>query len=272
MTNALSVDLEDWFCVANMQSHFSREDWPRQESRIVSDTNRLLELFDQKGVSATFFVLGWVADHHPDLVREIARRGHEIASHGYSHRLLTEMTREEFTNDLEKALSATSRCTDERILGFRAPSFTVTRTTVWALDILADHGFRYDSSIFPVGFHPDYGIKEAPLTIHRVNGSLLEFPLTVAEILGRRIPCSGGAYFRIFPYAVTKSLLQRVNGNGRPFVFYVHPWEIDEGQPRVPLPASKRLRHYTNLAKTYARLERLLSDFEFSSLRKVLGL
>jgi len=272
MTNALSIDLEDWFCAANMLEFYTQEDWPNLESRVVQNSTRLLELFERKSVKATFFVLGWVADHYPDLVKEISSRGHEIASHGYSHTLLTKMTPEAFEADLEKALSVTQVCTQQRIIGFRAPSFTVTRDTMWAVDILAKNGFKYDSSIFPIGFHPDYGVADEPLGIHQIRNSLLEFPMAVSELVGKRIPCSGGGYFRLLPYAVTRILLRGINAKGRPFVFYVHPWEIDPEQPRLPLSFSKRLRHYTNLNKTFSRLERLISQFEFNSIRSVLGL
>ena len=272
MKNALSIDVEDWFCAANMRAFCPQEDWSKLESRVVQNTTRILDLLDSKKVKATFFVLGWIAEHHPDVVKEISLRGHEIASHGYSHTLLTGKTPVEFEQDLGKAISATKKCTTQNMVGFRAPSFTVTPKTMWAIDILAKHGFRYDSSVFPIGFHPDYGIADGPLGIYEIRKSFFEFPMTVSEVMGQRVPCSGGAYFRLLPYFVTRILLRRVKAEGRPFVFYVHPWEIDEGQPRMPLSFSKRIRHYTNLDKTYSRLVRLIGEFEFNSIRSVLGL
>lgn len=272
VVNALSIDLEDWFCVHNLAHAIPREDWSRQEQRVVRNAERLLALFARRGVKATFFVLGWVAERSPDLVAEIERRGHEIATHGYSHRLLTEMTPESFDADLKRALEVTRRCVRQPILGFRAPSFTVTQRTLWALDILVQNGIRYDSSIFPFGLHPDYGMADAPLGIHRLRDSLIEFPLSCARLLGRRVPCSGGGYFRLFPYAATKFLLARCNREGRPAIFYLHPWEIDPGQPRIKLPATKAFRHYFHLDKALERLDRLLTDFQFTTAKEVLGL
>jgi polysaccharide deacetylase family protein (PEP-CTERM system associated) len=272
VVNALSIDLEDWFCVQNLAQVIRRDDWDRQEQRVAANTERLLALLSRRGVTATFFVLGWVARRRPDLVAEIEKQGHEIGTHGYSHRLLTEMTPESFERDLCEALEVTQKCVRQPILGFRAPSFTVTKETLWALDILVRNGIRYDSSIFPFGLHPDYGMADAPLGIHRLRNSLIEFPLSCAELFGRRVPCSGGGYFRLFPYSVTKFLLNRCNDQGRPVIFYLHPWEIDPGQPRVKLPAAKAFRHYHNLDKALGRLDRLLGDFQFTSAKGVLGL
>jgi polysaccharide deacetylase family protein (PEP-CTERM system associated) len=272
MKNALSFDLEDWFCVSNLSSVINKGDWDKCELRVVQNTRSILTLLDDCNTTATFFVLGWIAERIPELVREIDQRGHEIATHGYSHTMLTEMTPELFEEDLLKAICVTEKCTCQKILGFRAPSFTVTNSTMWALDILAKNGIRYDSSIFPVGFHPDYGFSAAPLSIYKHNDYLIEFPLTCVEIMGKRIPCSGGGYFRILPYSLTRFLLRLCNRQKRPFVFYLHPWEIDPEQPRVKLPWLKRFRHYHNLDKTFGRLKRLLNDFEFTSVRSVLGL
>jgi polysaccharide deacetylase family protein (PEP-CTERM system associated) len=272
MINAISVDLEDWFCVSNLTDTIRREQWEGIQSRIEKNTQILLELFDKHNVKATFFVLGWVAEHFPRLIRTIDMEGHEIACHGYSHRMLTHMTPEEFSEDIKKSIRITGSLTSQRIIGYRAPSFTMGAKTLWALDTLKENGILYDSSVFPIGFHPDYGLPEAPLEIFRHENGLLEFPLSCVEVLGRRIPCSGGGYFRLFPYALTRSLLRRCNREGRPSVFYLHPWEIDPDQPRVKLPPLKRFRHYLNLGRTLSRLERLIQDFQFAPLAKVLGL
>ncbi len=269
MKNALTIDLEDWFCANNLR--ITIDEWDRRDLRVVENTDRILDLLDRHSVQATFFVLGWIADRVPALVQEIEQRGHEIATHGYSHTLLTEMTPAEFEADLCRALEVTRRLVTQPLLGFRAPSFTITRKTLWALDILARHGIKYDSSIFPVRFHPDYGMPDAALSIHRI-GPIIEVPMSVARILGRNIPCSGGGYFRVFPYAITRFLLQQCNREGRPAVFYLHPWEVDPGQPRVKLSFSKSFRHYMNLDKTLERLDHLLDDFEFAPVREVLGL
>ena len=269
--NVMSVDVEDWFCVHNLSRHIPYDAWDRCESRVERSTGVLLDLFGRHGVEATFFVLGWVADRFPDLVREIDRRGHELATHGYSHRLLTAMQPEEFRADLQRSLAVLAPLTGQEIRGFRAPSFSLTKRTLWALDILREAGIRYDSSVFPVAFHPDYGIPDAQLAPHTLAG-LIELPMGVAEVFGRRIPCSGGGYFRLYPYALTRSLMRHVNRQGRPVMFYLHPWEADPTQPRVSgLPRSKRFRHYNNLDKTAERLERLLSEFTFTSARRLIA-
>jgi polysaccharide deacetylase family protein (PEP-CTERM system associated) len=272
MRNVMSVDVEEWFCVHNMSRLIPYADWDRCESRVERTTQRLLELFRAHDVEATFFVLGWVAERYPDLVRAIERDGHEIASHGYAHRLLTSLAPEEFRADLQRSLEVLAPMTSAGVRGFRAPSFSVTRQTLWAADILKECGFRYDSSVFPVGFHPEYGIPDAPTVAHELRGGLTEVPMGVMELLGQRVPCCGGAYFRLYPYSVTRWLMRRCNAQGRPVVFYLHPWEIDPGQPRVAgLPWSKRFRHYVNLAKVEQRLERLMTDFTFTSIRSLLG-
>jgi polysaccharide deacetylase family protein (PEP-CTERM system associated) len=269
MKNALSIDLEDWFCAHNLGIGINN--WESCELRVSPNTLRILDLLDQHQTRATFFVLGWIAERVPELVQEIERRGHEIATHGYSHALLTETTPAEFEADLCRALEVTRRLVKQPILGFRAPSFTITNKTLWAMDILARNGIKYDSSIFPVSFHPDYGIPDAALSIHRI-GAVTEVPMSVARVLGRNIPCCGGGYFRVFPYSVTRWLMRQCHREGRPVVFYVHPWEVDPSQPRVRLSLSKSFRHYMNLDRTLARLDHLLDDFEFAPVREVLNL
>jgi len=272
MKNVMSVDVEDWFCVYNLSRLIPYAEWDECESRVERSTMRLLDVFRSHAVEATFFVLGWVADRFPDLVKEIERSGHEVATHGYSHRLLTFMRPEEFRQDLQRSLEALAKATTREVHGFRAPSFSLTRETMWAVDILKQSGIRYDSSIFPVGFHPDYGIPDVGLGPYRLAEGLTELPMGVAEVLGRNIPCSGGGYFRLYPYAVTRHLIRRCNQQGRPVMFYLHPWEVDPGQPRVRgLSWSKRFRHYNNLDKTEERLERLLADFSFTSAQKLIA-
>jgi polysaccharide deacetylase family protein (PEP-CTERM system associated) len=268
----MSVDVEDWFCVHNLSRLIPYADWDKCESRVERSTTRLLDLFAKHHVEATFFVLGWVADRFPDLVREIERRGHEVATHGYSHQLLTFMQPEEFRADLQRSLVALARATSQEVRGFRAPSFSLTKKTLWAVDILRESGIQYDSSVFPVAFHPDYGIADAELRPHRLAEGLTELPMGVAEVLGRRVPCSGGGYFRLYPYALTRALMRRCNQQGRPVMFYLHPWEADPEQPRVAgLSWSKRFRHYNNLDRTEERLERLLNDFAFTSARQLIA-
>jgi polysaccharide deacetylase family protein (PEP-CTERM system associated) len=272
MQNVMSVDVEDWFCVYNLSRLIPYADWDKCESRVERNTERLLDLFGKHDVEATFFVLGWVADRFPDLVKEIERRGHEVASHGYSHRLLTFMQPEEFRADLLQSLEVLAKSTSQEVRGFRAPSFSVTRQTMWAADILKQSGIQYDSSVFPMRFHPDYGIADTDLRPYQLTEGLTELPMGVAEVLGRTIPCCGGGYFRLYPYGLTRRLMRRCNEQGRPVIFYLHPWETDPGQPRVEgMPWSKRFRHYNNLEKTEERLQRLLGDFSFTSARKLIA-
>jgi polysaccharide deacetylase family protein (PEP-CTERM system associated) len=274
MINALSFDLEDWFCVHNLSRVVKREDWNACELRVEESTGRILDLLNRHKTRATFFVLGWVAERLPELIREIEDRGHEIASHGYNHLLLTEITPREFEEDTERALEALARCgVRQKVIGFRAPSFTVVeKTKGWALPVLEKYGFEYDSSVFPVGFHPDYGIPDAPLHPYKITERLYEFPMSCLDFLGKKLPFSGGGYFRLFPYAYTRYCMKRFNASGRPAVFYLHPWELDSGQPRVKLPLTKEIRHYHNLAKTERRLGRLLGEFQFTTIKEVLGL
>jgi polysaccharide deacetylase family protein (PEP-CTERM system associated) len=272
MRNVISVDVEDWFCVYNLSQHIQYSEWDRCESRVERNTIRLLDIFQKHQLEATFFVLGWVADRFPDLVREIERRGHEVATHGYSHRLLTQMEPHEFRADLQRSLEVLAKITSEEVRGFRAPSFSVTRKTLWAVDILKESGIRYDSSVFPVRFHPEYGIPDSDLAPHQLTEGLTELPMSVADVWGWRIPCCGGGYFRLYPYALTRRLMRRCNAQGRPVIFYLHPWEADPGQPRVKgMSWTKGFRHYNNLEQTEERLERLLTDFPFTSARKLIA-
>lgn len=267
--NVFSIDLEDWFCVQNLSGIIARDQWEKCEQRVEASTLRILDLLSRRKVEGTFFVLGWVAERYPDLIREVERRGHEIATHGYSHKLITHMSPDEFRADLERSLDVLSRLSSQPVIGFRAPSFSVTKKTWWALDIMQACGIRYDSSVFPIGFHPDYGVPDAPLRAHEVASKLLEIPMSCAEVGGRKVPCSGGGYFRLFPYQVTRMLMKKCNEQGRPVIFYLHPWEVDPGQPRVAMPAVKRFRHYNNLRRTMPRLEQMLDDFQFTSAKRL---
>ena len=273
MKNVLSVDLEDWFCVHNLSQVIDREQWNTYEFRVEQNTLRLLNIFDKHQVKATFFVLCWIAEKLPDLIKEIAKRNHEIASHGYSHQLLTHMTPSEFEDDLEKSLNAIQQCgIKQNIIGFRAPSFTIVNKTKWALEILEKYHLKYDSSVFPINYHPDYGMPDAPLHPYKITDSLYEVPLSCIDLCKLRIPCSGGGYFRLFPYQFTKYCIKKCNAAGRPIIFYLHPWEIDHQQPRISLPMLKKFRHYHGLKHTENKLEKLLQDFEFSTIKDMLGL
>jgi polysaccharide deacetylase family protein (PEP-CTERM system associated) len=274
--NAFTVDVEDYFHVAALSSAITRESWPTHESRVERNTERLLALLAERGVRGTFFVLGWVAERTPGLVRRIAASGHEIACHGFSHQLIYQQAREEFREETVRAKRLLEDLIGETVLGYRAASFSVTRDSLWALDTLIDAGFLYDSSIFPIR-HDRYGLPGAAPEPNRLSApsgrTLVEFPMSAARFLGVQVPVSGGGYFRILPFWVTKSGLKQINERrGLPFTFYLHPWELDPGQPRFKVSALSRFRHYTNLARCEDRLRRLLREFEFTSMREALRL
>lgn len=272
MTNIFSVDVEEYFCAMNLRSFTPQSSWEMLPSRVEAGTGKLLDLLDEFKYEATFFVLGWVAERIPGLVREIERRGHEIATHGYGHQPLTSLNAESFEEDLRHALAVTQPLVKQPVMGYRAPSFTVTPSTSWAFAVMEKCGIRYDSSVFSINFHPDYGFPGAPLTRYAASENLTEMPLSCVDFLGMRLPCSGGGYFRLLPYFCSRFLFRKCNAAGRPVVFYLHPWELDPGQPRFPLPTLKRWRHYNNLEKTEQRLRRLFKDFSFTSMRKALSL
>lgn len=275
-TNALTVDVEDYFHVSAFAQTIDRAKWDGYVCRVENNTQRLLELFARHGdIKATFFVLGWVAERFPRLVSEIASHGHEVACHGYSHQLVYSQTPEEFRQETRRAKEVLEDILQRPVQGYRAASYSITRSSMWALDILADLGFRYDSSIFPV-YHDRYGIPDAPRTPHVMstpNGSrLVEFPLSTLRVRSYSLPISGGGYFRLFPYWFTRRALKRINQSEQiPFIFYLHPWEIDPDQPRVAASLLSRFRHYQGLRGCQARLETLLGDFQFGTVEQVLG-
>ena len=272
--NALTVDVEDYFHVAALALNIRRDSWTSRESRVVGNTQRLLAIFEQFDVCGTFFVLGWVAERYPQLVRDIAARGHEVACHGYSHRLVYEQSPKEFHEETLRSKNLLEDIIGSAVFGYRAASYSIVRESLWALDILVELGFVYDSSIFPV-HHDRYGIPDAERVPHRMatpNGkSIVEWPLATARILGFRFPVAGGGYFRLLPYWLSCWGLASINRNDRqPFIFYLHPWEIDPAQPRVSASWLSQFRHYTNLGKCEERLRRLLGEFQFGTARDAL--
>lgn len=273
--NAMTVDVEDYFQVSAFDNVVRREDWPSMPSRVVANTRRLLDLFDRHTVKGTFFVLGWVAERFPALVRDIASAGHELASHGYGHRLVYEQSPDEFRADVRRAKALIEDAGGQKVRGYRAPSFSITDRSLWALDILLDEGYAYDASIFPIR-HDRYGIPDAPRHQHeirRAGGVLLEAPGSTVRLGGMNLPVAGGGYFRLLPYNWTRWGIARLNQAERqPAIFYLHPWEIDPDQPRLNAAALSRYRHYRNLHKTQARLERLVTDFRFTSMSSLLRL
>jgi polysaccharide deacetylase family protein (PEP-CTERM system associated) len=271
ITNALTVDVEDYFHVAALAPSIHRDSWNTRESRVVGNTQNLLAIFEQFDVRGTFFVLGWVAEQYPQLVRDIAAHGHEIACHGFSHRLIYEQSPEEFYDETRHAKNLLEDITGSAVLGYRAASYSIVRESLWALDILVELGFVYDSSIFPV-HHDRYGIPDAEKVPHRLSTPnkklIVEWPLSTAKAFGFRLPVSGGGYFRLLPYWLTRWGLASINRRERqPFIFYLHPWEIDPTQPRVSASWLSRFRHYTNLEKCEGRLRHLLGEFKFGTAR-----
>jgi polysaccharide deacetylase family protein (PEP-CTERM system associated) len=272
--NCLTFDIEEHFQVAGFDSPLRRREWDSFESRVERNTEELLRLLAMKHVHATFFILGWVAERHRGLVQRIAAEGHEIASHGYAHEMITTQTRDQFREDVGKAKKILEDLVGEQVVGYRAPSFTITNATRWALEVLVEVGYRYDSSIFPI-FHDRYGIPGADPWCHKVTipsgEQLWEIPPSTANLVGVRIPVAGGGYFRLIPYSILRWFLHQVENTGHPLVMYLHPWEIDPEQPRMDGPLVSRLRHYTNLNRTSRRLTELLTDFQFAPIREVIG-
>ena len=274
VVNAMTIDVEDYFQVSAFDDVVKREEWDARPSRVVSNTKRLLQIFDEYSVKSTFFVLGWVADRFPGLVRDIAAAGHELASHGYGHRIVYSQTPDEFREDVRRAKGTIENVSGQVVGGYRAPSFSITKNSLWALDVLVEEGYRYDASIFPIR-HDRYGIPDAPRHRHvltRPAGTLTEAPGSTVRVLGSNLPVAGGGYFRILPYWWTRWGIARLNqAEKQPAIFYLHPWEIDPGQPRLHASRLSRFRHYRNLDKAEARLKRLLTDFRFGMLKDVIA-
>lgn len=276
VTHAMTVDVEDYYHVAAFAKVIKPSEWKNWPSRVEANTHRLLQLFDDANIKITFFVLGWVADHYPELVKTIRAQGHEIASHGYSHQLIYKQNPEIFRAETAKSKTILEDLAQTPITGYRAASYSITRKSLWALDILAELGFTWDSSIFPTR-HDNYGIPGSPEEPYRIitnsGASLLEFPLTTAKVCGQSIPAAGGGYFRQYPYALSKWLFERASLNQtKPQIFYLHPWEIDPDQPRIPNASwFSNFRHYTNLKRCLPRLERMLEDFQFGTMSESIG-
>ncbi|MFN3725769.1 MAG: XrtA system polysaccharide deacetylase [Allosphingosinicella sp.] len=275
MLNALSVDVEDWFQVGAFEGVIDRADWERLPLRVERNAEAVLALFDKAQVKATFFTLGWVAERFPALIRRIADEGHEVASHGWDHRRVFTMDAATFRADLHRARAAIEQAGGVQVTGYRAPSFSIDQRTPWAHQVLADQGYRYSSSVAPIA-HDHYGWREAPRFAHRplAGSELVEIPVTTVEVAGRRAAAGGGGFFRLLPYAFSRWAIDRVNRrDGRPAIFYFHPWEIDPGQPRVAgAPLKSRFRHYTNLSRMESKLLKLLGAFAWGRTDRVVEL
>jgi polysaccharide deacetylase family protein (PEP-CTERM system associated) len=274
VTNAMTIDVEDYFHVSVFDGVVPRHEWATLESRVVRNTERLLDVFADAGVRSTFFVLGWVAERHPDLVRAIVAGGHELASHGYAHRLVYDLTPAQFRDDVRRSKALLESAGGVSVLGYRAPSYSITPRSLWAIDILIEEGYAWDASIFPI-HHDRYGIPVSPrhpYVLEREGGRLVEVPGSTVRVGSFNLPVAGGGYFRLLPYAWTHWGIDRLNRlEGRPAIFYLHPWEIDPDQPRLRTSRLGRFRHYRNLDKTEDRLRALLTDFRFSTVTRVLA-
>lgn len=268
MLNALSVDVEDYFHVEAFAARISPDDWRTFEPRVEMNVRLILDMLAKYGTQATFFILGWVAECCPRLVRQIADAGHEIGCHGHSHQHIHKQTPEKFRQDVRRARGCLMDQIQKPVYCYRAPSFSITESTLWALDILAEEGFTIDSSIFPVR-HDLYGIPGSERFPHWRN-HVLEFPPTTIRVAGNNFGVAGGGYLRLLPYGITRWAIKEVNETeGQPVMVYFHPWELDPDQPRIPGPLRSRLRHYTNLAGMQKKIERLLRDFNFSTISEV---
>lgn len=275
LRNAMTVDVEDYFHVAALADSIRCSDWAGMEYRAEANTHKLLALFGENRLHATFFILGWIAQRSPALIREIHDAGHEIACHGMSHELVYRQTPEQFRAETRDSKALLEDIIGAPVRGYRAASWSITRRSLWALDVLHDLGFEYDSSIFPI-HHDLYGIPDAPrrpsLIATPAGRKIVEFPPSTAQMLGVRVPVAGGGYFRLLPYWLTRHGLRQINGEDRQaFIFYLHPWEVDPEQPRVRAGWLSRFRHYTNLRKTHGRLQRLIGEFQFTTVRNVLA-
>ena len=268
IVNGLSVDVEDWFQVGAFEHTIAREDWDGLELRVGDNVARILDLFDEAGVKATFFTLGWIAERNRAAMRAIVDRGHELASHGYDHARVFTLSRTEFAEDLAKSRAILEDAAGQAITGYRAPSFSIDARNRWAHEVLAEHGYAYSSSVAPI-VHDHYGWRDAPrFAFDPVPGSeLVEIPVTTAILRGKRLAAGGGGFFRVLPYGFSRWAIRQVNAEGRPAVFYFHPWEVDPGQPRVAgAPLRSRLRHYTNLSRMAGKLSDLLGDFAWGRM------
>lgn len=270
ITNALTIDVEDYFQVSAFAPHIARSEWNIRECRVEHNIQRILEMLAHRDIKATFFTLGWIAERYPQMIREIVQAGHELASHGYGHERASDQTDEAFFSDIQLAKIVLEDLTGCEINGYRAPSFSIGAGNLWAFDCLARAGYRYSSSIYPIR-HDHYGMPDSPRFAYEVRPGLIEVPITTLRVWSRNFPSSGGGYFRLLPYTLSRWMLQRVNTNDcESSVFYFHPWEIDTGQPRIAGIAHKtRFRHYVNIDRMEGRLKQLLGDFKWGRMDQI---
>ena len=270
LTNALTIDVEDYFQVSAFAPHIKRSEWNTRECRIERNVTRILEMLSHDQTKATFFTLGWIAERYPQLIRQIADEGHEIASHGYGHERASDLTEDAFFSDIHRAKVILEDLCGSEVKGYRAPSFSIGAGNLWAFDCLARAGYRYSSSVYPIR-HDHYGMPDSPRFAYSVRPGLVEIPVTTLRALGRNLPSSGGGYFRLLPYALSRWMLNRVNtGDQQPGIFYFHPWEIDVAQPRIEgIGRKTRFRHYVNISRMEGKLAQLLEDFKWGRMDEV---
>lgn len=268
IVNMMSVDVEDYFQVSAFEKRISRDDWDRLPCRVAQNTHHVLDLFSEFDVKSTFFVLGWVAERYPEIVRRIVDEGHELASHGYDHRRVTDLSPEEFRKDIIKSSAILEQIGGVKLKGYRAPSYSIVESNLWAHEILSECGFVYSSSVYPIK-HDHYGIPDAPRFKYRTTSpDLIEFPISTVRRFGRNFPAGGGGFFRLYPYAISKLAINTLHRkDGKASIFYFHPWELDSDQPKISgIPLKTRFRHYLNLDKTEDKLKHLLRDFEWNTM------
>jgi polysaccharide deacetylase family protein (PEP-CTERM system associated) len=267
ITNALTIDVEDYFQVSAFAGHIARSEWDTRECRVERNVERILQMLAHHQTKATFFTLGWIAERYPQLIRRIVQEGHELASHGYAHQRASDQTKEAFFADIQLAKFILEDLSDTEVKGYRAPSFSIGTGNLWAFDCLARAGYRYSSSIYPIR-HDHYGMPTSPRFANQVHPGLMEIPITTLRFLSRNLPSSGGGFFRLLPYALSRWMLKRVNTHEcQSTIFYFHPWEVDTEQPRVAgLSAKTRFRHYVNIGRMDARLNQLLKDFKWGRM------
>ncbi len=268
--NALTIDVEDYFQVSAFAPYIRRDEWDTRECRVERNVGRILALLAERDVKATFFTLGWIAERYPQLVRDIVAQGHELASHGYGHQRASDLDRKAFHDDVARAKAILEDLGGRPVRGYRAPSFSIGTANLWAFDTLAEAGYEYSSSIYPIK-HDHYGMPDSPRFAYRLANGLLEVPVTTLRLWGRNLPSSGGGYFRLLPYAVSRWMIGKVNrDDDESAVFYFHPWEIDVGQPRVAgIDAKSRFRHYVNIGRMESRLAQLLADFRWGRMDQI---
>ena len=270
LTNALTIDVEDYFQVSAFAPHIARHEWNSRECRVERNVTRILDMLSQRQVKATFFTLGWIAERYPKLIRQIAQQGHEIASHGYGHERASDQTQDAFFADIQLAKLILEDLCGTEVKGYRAPSFSIGKSNLWAFDCLQKAGYRYSSSVYPIQ-HDHYGMPDSPRFAYQIRPGLLEIPVTTLRVLNRNLPSSGGGYFRLLPYALSRWMLGRVNRHdAQAGIFYFHPWEIDVEQPRVAGISQKtKFRHYVNISRMEGRLEQLLGDFKWGRMDEI---